>query len=329
MPPHSNKLPNDWFEVIEPGVRRLTPPGIAFEWLDLAIDLAAPGLEVIERCLDRLGIPREVMEVLSETSGESVRYRHSGTSILRLELPATIQPGGEIEDGLVITAVTQGEHIFTIGWHRLKIIDGACESIAQNRDDHVTPLGVLSEIGDEFIDQIRPIVRECALQLDRAESELEESRRVKEAAIGEIRRTLLTIDRSLDPIQTAIGRSMLDFTAELRDRDVTSLKGLLGRANGLEQRVHSQLDRVRVLSDREHVLAMDDMSTSMYRLSWIATIFLPLTFVTGLLGINVEGIPDADSPNAFLEVCALLVLTAVGTSAGLIIASKMRRRSGR
>ena len=325
----TKNLPNEWFEVIEPGVRRLTPPGIAFEWLDLAIDVAAPGLEVIERCLDRLGISREVMEILSESSGESVRYRHSGTSILRLELPPTTQPGGEIEDGLVITAVTKGEHIFTIGWHRLQVIDGACESIAQNRDEHVTPLGVLSEIGDEFIDDIRPIVRTCALQLDQAEAELEENGRVKESAIGEIRRSLLTLDRSLDPIQTAIGRSMLDFSEELRDRDVASLRGLLGRANGLEQRVHSQLDRVRVLSDREHMLAMDDMSTSMYRLSWIATIFLPLTFVTGLLGINVEGIPDADDPNAFLVVCGLLVLTAVGTGIGLLIAIKLRGRSGR
>jgi Mg2+ and Co2+ transporter CorA len=323
----TKNLPNEWFEIIEPGVRRLTPPGIAFEWLDLAIDVAGPGMEVIERCLDRLGISREVMEVLSESSGESVRYRHSGTSILRLELPPTTQPGGEIEDGLVITAVTKDEHIFTIGWHRLKVIDGACESIAQNKDEHVTPLGALSEIGDEFIDHIRPIVRTCAFQLDQAESELEEKGRVKESAIGEIRRSLLTIDRSLDPIQTAIGRSMLDFSAELRERDVASLRGLLGRANGLEQRVHSQLDRVRVLSDREHMMSMDDMSTSMYRLSWIATIFLPLTFVTGLLGINVEGIPDAKDPNAFLVVCGLLILTAVGTGIGLLIAIRMRGKS--
>ena len=323
----TKNLPNEWFEIIEPGVRRLTPPGIAFEWLDLAIDVAGPGMEVIERCLDRLGISREVIEVLSESSGESVRYRHSGTSILRLELPPTTQPGGEIEDGLVITAVTKDEHIFTIGWHRLKVIDGACESIAQNKDEHVTPLGVLSEIGDEFIDHIRPIVRECAFQLDQAESELEEKGRVKESAIGEIRRSLLTIDRSLDPIQTAIGRSMLDFSEELRERDVASLRGLLGRANGLEQRVHSQLDRVRVLSDREHMMSMDDMSTSMYRLSWIATIFLPLTFVTGLLGINVEGIPDAKDPNAFLVVCGLLILTAVGTGIGLLIAIRMRGKS--
>ena len=329
MPTAPTKLPDDWIEIIEPGVRRLTPPGIAFEWLDLALDVAESGPAVIERCLDRLGLPREIMEVLSERSGESVRYRHSGTSILRLELPPNAQPGGDTEDGLVITAVTKGDHIFTIGWHRLHVIDDACESIAQNRDEHVTPLGALAEIGDEFIDHIRPIVRDCAFQIDQAESELEEKGRVREAGIGEIRRALLTIDRSLDPIQTAIGRSMLDFAEDLRDRDVTSLRGLLGRANGLEQRVHSQLDRVRVLSDREHMMAMDDMSTSMYRLSWIATIFLPLTFVTGLLGINVEGIPDADDPNAFLVVCVLLALTAIGTSVGLLVAIKLRGKFSR
>ncbi len=37
----------------------------------------------------------------------------------------------------------------------------------------------------------------------------------------------------------------------------------------------------------------------MYVLSVIAAIFLPLGFLTGLLGINVGGIPGADNPEAF------------------------------
>jgi hypothetical protein len=58
---------------------------------------------------------------------------------------------------------------------------------------------------------------------------------------------------------------------------------------------------------------MDAMSGSMYRLSWIATIFLPLTFITGLLGINVKGIPFADDSGAFWLVCGVLGLIALGT----------------
>jgi len=44
-----------------------------------------------------------------------------------------------------------------------------------------------------------------------------------------------------------------------------------------------------------------------YVFSIVATIFLPLGFLTGLLGINVGGMPAEDNPNAFWVVTALSV----------------------
>ena len=48
------------------------------------------------------------------------------------------------------------------------------------------------------------------------------------------------------------------------------------------------------------------MNRNMYVLSVVAAIFLPLGFLTGLLGINVGGIPGADQPLAFWIFVALL-----------------------
>ncbi len=52
------------------------------------------------------------------------------------------------------------------------------------------------------------------------------------------------------------------------------------------------------------------MNKTMYVLSIVAAIFLPLGLLTGLLGINVAGIPGTENPTAFTIVCALLVLVA-------------------
>ena len=49
------------------------------------------------------------------------------------------------------------------------------------------------------------------------------------------------------------------------------------------------------------------MNRNMYVLTIVAAIFLPLGLLTGLLGINVGGIPGSDNPLAFLIVCALIV----------------------
>jgi zinc transporter len=48
----------------------------------------------------------------------------------------------------------------------------------------------------------------------------------------------------------------------------------------------------------------------MYVLSRVAALFLPLGLLTGLLGINVGGIPGSDEPLAFAVVCGLLVAFA-------------------
>jgi zinc transporter len=50
-------------------------------------------------------------------------------------------------------------------------------------------------------------------------------------------------------------------------------------------------------------------------LSIVALIFLPLTFITGLLGMNVAGIPHADHPLAFWAVVGFCVVIALVISA--------------
>jgi zinc transporter len=53
------------------------------------------------------------------------------------------------------------------------------------------------------------------------------------------------------------------------------------------------------------------MNKAMYLLSIVAAIFLPLSLLTGLLGINVGGIPGAENKWAFLFVTFLLVVVAL------------------
>ena len=102
-------------------------------------------------------------------------------------------------------------------------------------------------------------------------------------AINQIRQVLLQLDRHLDPVQTMLQRCLVDFSTTAEARDLASLRGLQERTGWIEHRIDGQLERARILSEQDHIRAMDEMSGSMYRLSWIATIFLPLTFITGLL----------------------------------------------
>jgi zinc transporter len=50
----------------------------------------------------------------------------------------------------------------------------------------------------------------------------------------------------------------------------------------------------------------------MYVLSVVAAVFLPLTFVTGLLGMNVGGLPGVDSPAGFLVSLVVMIFAGAG-----------------
>ena len=46
----------------------------------------------------------------------------------------------------------------------------------------------------------------------------------------------------------------------------------------------------------------------MYVLSIVAAMFLPLGFLTGLVGINLGGIPGSESPFGFLVFSLLMIM---------------------
>ena len=59
----------------------------------------------------------------------------------------------------------------------------------------------------------------------------------------------------------------------------------------------------------------------MYVLSVVAAIFLPISFVTGLFGMNVAGLPGLEYPEAFLFVASGMAIFCVS----IILYFRMKR----
>jgi len=93
-------------------------------------------------------------------------------------------------------------------------------------------------------------------------------------------------------------------------RAAESLTRLVG---GLDAAHHRALLMLNQLGNRD----TSRLEKSMHKLTLIATVFLPMGFLTGLLGINVAGVPGTHDPYAFWLVCGVLV--AIAISAILVI----------
>ena len=70
-------------------------------------------------------------------------------------------------------------------------------------------------------------------------------------------------------------------------------------------------ERAQIVKDELANIIADRLNKNLYVLSVIAAVFLPLGFLTGLLGINVGGIPGVDNPYAFFIFSGILILLVI------------------
>lgn len=74
----------------------------------------------------------------------------------------------------------------------------------------------------------------------------------------------------------------------------------------ISERVDSMRDRAIIIQETLLTLSQAQLNNKLYWLSIVTVLFLPLAFLTGLLGINVNGIPWAQMPYGFEAVCGVL-----------------------
>ena len=70
-------------------------------------------------------------------------------------------------------------------------------------------------------------------------------------------------------------------------------------------------ERSKILNDEIVNIINDKLNRHMYKISLITVIFMPLTFLTGLFGMNVGGIPASNSPFGFIIFSVLMIFIAI------------------
>ncbi|KZK93736.1 MULTISPECIES: CorA family divalent cation transporter [unclassified Pseudovibrio] len=124
-------------------------------------------------------------------------------------------------------------------------------------------------------------------------------------------------------LATIVRRSMLAHLDILRNFEIEKFewvnrinKRRVREAGDRALRIAEEMDAIRERAEIVHDQIMfkrsENTNRYMLMMAAIAVVFLPLSFVTGLLGINVGGIPGSHDPVAFSIVSGLLIIFGVG-----------------
>lgn len=184
---------------------------------------------------------------------------------------------------------------------------------ALNRGESVSsPSALLEQIIAYIIDDITDAVIRLLDETDTVEDDiLIDKLHDGPQRVGAMRRTAVRLHRQLAGLhvlfrrfgETQSGRSMPDAVKGAAQR-------LLHRIDALHHDVQSVQERARLLQDEIAALLASRTNRQLYVLALLTALFLPATFITGLFGINVKGLPWVESDFGAVFV----TLTCIGAA---------------
>ncbi|WXL27863.1 zinc transporter ZntB [Ectopseudomonas mendocina] len=224
-----------------------------------------------------------------------------------------LNPGAEPEDMVSARIFADSQRAISL---RLRPLHATEELIEDLLDGHgpKTAAELILNLAHYMTDKIDQLVSELSEQVDAEEERADalDNPAPDHAMLMQIRRRAAGLRRFLAPQRDIFAQLTGVALAWFSDCNSGYWNELNNRLTRYLEELELNRERVNLLMEAENRRMNERMNRTMYRFAVITSIFLPMSFLTGLLGINVGGIPGSDSPFGFLVACILIGLVAVG-----------------
>jgi len=258
----------------------------------------------------RLGLDSHIVDALTAQETRP-RCTVHGDGVLLILRGVNLQPGAEPEDMISVRFWIEHGRIIGAGRRTLHAIEDLIDALARGQAPS-TPGEFIARLALRLADRAEPAVSDLNEALDDLEEAAIEGdvTPAKRKDLPRIRQKAIALRRFMLPQRDALTTMEIEDLDWLADRDRSRLREAAERVTRLGEELDAIRDRAQVVHDQFIDQRAEAMNRNMLILSVVTTIFLPLGLVTGLLGINVAGIPGAESNHAFLVVCGLLAVIA-------------------
>ncbi|MEN9419351.1 MAG: hypothetical protein RI988_2971 [Pseudomonadota bacterium] len=170
-------------------------------------------------------------------------------------------------------------------------------------------------------DELQRILRASSERLDDVEDEVLSAHQVLPVReLAGMRRLLVRLQRLLTPEPAALARVIARPPGWMGDQDVPHLTQAYEEFTLVLRDIAALQDRVRLLQDECSTRLAEQTGRSVFTLTMVTVLALPINLISGMFGMNVGGIPLADHTSGFL-----LMVLAIGCVTG-VIAWLVRRR---
>ena len=206
------------------------------------------------------------------------------------------------EDMVSIRAWLSADRLVTVVRRRVR----AAEDLAKALEAHeprlvvVCPGELLLMLLTSLLDRMTPIVYETVEELDDVLHALAgEAMSPDRQQLIRLRLRILSMRRYVLPLRDAINELQHAPADLLPDAQGQAIANLADRTTRIYEELETLDARAEVARSELAGEEAEKLNRRLYALAIITAIFLPLSFLTGLLGMNVAGIPFTSQPWAF------------------------------
>ncbi len=275
-----------------------------FTWLhlDAMHSLTASTLRQMAPELDELIVRALLAE---ETRPRFVEFGDGALIILR---GVNLNPGAEPDD-MVSTRLWVDTHgIISLQRRDLLAVTDMRGRLANGTGPR-NPGDFVALLIRALLDRIEHVLDELEQEADVIEEKVfgkpDASLRLR---IVSVRQQAITFRRYMSPqrdVTAAFALSELPWVSALNLRDLHESHDRLTR---YVEELDAIRDRTQIVQDALSNQLTEQLSRNIFVLSVVSAVFMPLSFVAGLFGMNVGGIPGAGYGYAFAILSALSVL---------------------
>lgn len=172
----------------------------------------------------------------------------------------------------------------------------------------------LVDICDALTDHTSEFIEDLHDKIIELEDALLDQRMPARGELGLLRKQLIVMRRYMAPQRDVYARLASEKLAWMDDTERRRMQEIADRlGRGLDD-LDAGVARTAILADEVASAMAESMNRRTYTMSLMAMIFLPATFLTGLFGVNLGGIPGGEWRYGFSIFCLLLVALAVGVA---------------
>lgn len=186
-----------------------------------------------------------------------------------------------------------------------------------------SPAELLSHLLRDQANVLVDIIRQSEFRADLIEDNLLRHRiAASRTEIGSLRRMLVRLQRLLAPEPAALFRLLSKPPAWVHEEDLQDLREAAEEFAAAVTDSVSLVERLKLIQEELAALVNEQNNRSLFVLTVVTVLALPINIIAGLFGMNVGGIPLAESSHGFWLV--IFIITALTSALGILVVKQRK-----